>query len=159
MKQIKELGLSQTIELAILSNTMSKFFFSDNETNLDNVIVSAISVASAAITKGTSGRAVMSTVETSKGYLTLADASKKEYNAQIPLELFLKADPIIYIKPKLVSIRNSYVDLPLINAVAIPAGPPPGFSIVFTFYYENFNPQKHVLNGLGEVVEELDYNN
>ncbi len=154
MDQVREIGRSYTVELPILSNTTSKFSFGDNETALDNVLVHALSMPTSLLIKAPSGRTLLNYAETAKGYITLADADKKEYNRQIPLELLLRNDnPIIHIKPKLISIRNCFVDLPLIGAVVIPAGPPAGNSIVFVFFYEPYNPEIHRIDSWGELIE------
>ena len=149
--QVKDVGLSQTVELLILSNTINQFQFSDNETNLDNVIVHAISTNSGFLSKSPSGRITLGTGDFVNGFLTLCDQNKKEIMKQFPLELFLREDPVLHIKPKLISIRNSYVDLPLIGSATIPAVAPAGYAMVFTFYYERFDDRKHSVNKLGEI--------
>lgn len=143
MRQLKEIGLSHTVELPILTNTQSKFSFGDNEVVLDDVVIHGISIPIDNITVAPSGRAILPIIELQKGFITLADAAKKEFNAQMPLEIFVRYEPIIYFKPRRISVRNSYVDFPLINAVAIPAGPPAGYAVVFTFYYDRYDPEKH----------------
>lgn len=151
MDQVRELGRSYTVELPILSNTNSKFSFGDNETALDNVVITGISVLSPYVGKALSGRNLMSLSDIASGFITLADSSKKEYNKQFPLEMFIRGEVMIHIKRKLISVRNCYVDLPLINAVAIPAGPPAGLAIVFVFMYEPFSADIHKINSIGEV--------
>jgi hypothetical protein len=152
MIQVKEINLSHTVELPILSNTSSKISFGDNETALDKVIIHGISIAGQNITRTPSGRLVLPSLDTNKGYLTLSDPGRVEYNAQMPLELFTRYEPVIWIKPKLVSIRNSFVDLPLVGSLVIPAGPPAGYGIVFTFYFDRYDENIHSINALGELV-------
>jgi hypothetical protein len=151
MDQVREIGRSYTVELPILSNTNSKFSFGDNETALDNVLVTGISVLPSLIGKSPAGRALLQNGDILKGFITLADKSKKEYNKSMPLELFLRTDSIIHIKPKLISIRNCYVDLPLIGEVVIPAGPPAGLAIVFTIFFDPYDPKIHKINSIGEL--------
>ncbi len=155
MNQVREIGRSYTIELPILSNTNRKFSFGDNETGLDNVLVTGISIVPDFFYLSPNGRAIYPTQYTGQGMITLADANKKELNKQVPLEIFLRADSVIHIKPKIISIRNSYVDLPLIANVG--PIPPAGYAIVFTFYFDDFNPLKHKVNALGDVEEIEEY--
>ena len=154
MYQVREIGRSYTVELPIFSNTSTKFSFGDSETALDNVLITGLSVVPNLLTLAPSGRQIMQTVDIVKGYITLADKNKTEYNKQMPLELFMRNDAIIHIKPKLISIRNCYVDLPLISGIAIPAGPPPGLAIVFAFLYEPYDANKHRINAVGELEED-----
>jgi hypothetical protein len=154
MYQVREIGRSYLVEMPILANTSNKFSFGDNETALDNVLLNAISILPSALTTAPSGRAMFPSVEISKGYITLADQAKKEYNKMLPMELFLRDESIIHIKPKLISIRNCYVELPLISGLAIPAGPPMGYSIVFNFFYEPYDSSRHRLNSVGELEED-----
>ena len=100
-----------------------------------------------------SGRPLLPATEIVKGYLTLVDKEKNEYNKDLPLELFLRNDAITHIKPKLISIRNCYVNLPLIGTVVIPVGPPAGYGLVFVFFYDPYDPNKHRINSIGEVEE------
>ncbi len=137
MDQVRQIGRSYTVELPILSNTNSKISFGDNETMLDNVLVTGISILGDYIGASLNGRSLMSNANVAKGYLTLSDGQKKEYNKQLPLELFYRNDSIIHIEPRVISIRNCYVDFPLINSVVIPAGPPAGLAVMFVFFYES----------------------
>lgn len=135
------------MEIPVLNNSNTKFNFGDDETGLDNVWVTAVSLMPNIVALAPSGRAVYPTAEAMKGYLTLCDKNKVELNKQLPLETFLRSDSIIHIRPKLISLRNSYVDLPLVNAIVIPAGPPAGLSLLFTFFYLDTKPDRNYING------------
>ncbi len=153
MDQVREVARSYTIELPILSNTNSKINFSDNETVLDDKIITAIALLPNLTGVAPSGRQQLYYTDAFKGFLTLCDKDRNELNKMLPLELILRSDPIIHFKRRMISIRNSYVEFPNINAfsIPIPAGPPAGFALVFTFFYEDFDPSKHRIGNLGEV--------
>ena len=136
MEQVREIGRSYTVELAILSNTNTKFNFSDNETMLDGKIITGLSVLLSTVGRSFTNRPLLDYFEVAKGFITLADNNGKEFNKMLPLELFLRQDNIIEISPKPIALKKCYVDLPLIGAVNIPAGPPPGLAIMFTFFYQ-----------------------
>lgn len=104
---------------------------------LDDKLVTAIGMLPSYLGSSPSGLTLMLDLNVAKGYLTIQDAQRKELNKQLPLEMFLRGESIIHFTPRKISVRNSYVDLPLINGVAIPAGPPPGLAIVFVFYYKD----------------------
>lgn len=155
MKQVREINLSYTLEAGIFNKANSKIEFGDNETALDNVLITGISVLTELAVKSPAGRAIFPVAELQKGFLTLADRNKAEYNRQLPMEIFVGSEVIIHIKPKLVSIRNSFIELPQLSSLvtAVPAGDIPGWSIVLTFYYDRYDPVKHKLSATGELED------
>lgn len=149
----KGLGLSETVEVLILNNTSIKYSFPDNQTNLDNALIHAVSIHTDLLTHSLKGKPLLPTVEARKGFLTLSDNKNKDYNALLPLVAFLvNSMHIFYIKPRMFNIRNSFIELPQINTYGgIPAG---GMIILITFFYNQFDPAKQVLNSIGELESE-----
>jgi len=150
-KQLREFGLSQTIELFIDTNTITKFRFSDNLVNLDNALVTAIYVGDSGMLKSPSNKTVLDYGQMNSCYITLMGANGVEFNHRLPFEPFISSGvPYIFIKPKLISFRNSFVEFPDVASLVIPAG---GYSIVFTVFYELYDPMKHKFDKSGELIE------
>lgn len=144
--------MSETVEVFILNNTAQKYNFPDNQTNLDDSLVHGFTVHSSSIAKSLKGKDLLHNDEVRKGFLTLADIGNRQYNAVLPLNAML-VTPVLFIKPRMFNIRNSYIDLPQISSyVGLPAG---GAVILITFFYNRYDPAKHILNGIGELESDL----
>lgn len=152
--KIPNLGYSETVEVLILNNTVLKYSFPDNQTNLDNALIHGISI-SLELTKSLKGKDTLPASEAEKGFITLTDIANKEYNTLLPLAMFLQntlSVPIMRIKPRLFNIRGSFIELPQIGSYGgIPAA---GMVICITFFYTPFNPSTHMINGIGELEDE-----
>lgn len=149
--QIKDFGLSKTIEAQVLNSVTTVVKFDVNDTSLDNMLVHGISLFSAPVTIAPSRRPILDIEHIFKGFITLVNENNNVFNQSLPLETFYK-DPsgIIIIHPKLISVRNTYIELPQIAlAPALPAG---GASLLFTFFYQILDRSVHKLNEMGELV-------
>lgn len=150
--QLRELGLSQTVEVLIDTTANTKFRFSDNLINLDNALVHAIALGSGIIGKSVSTRTVLDFIYLNSTYLTLMGYQNEQFNYRLPLRFFFTNDnPILVIKPKLISFRNSYIEYPEAATLVIPPG---GYAVLFTVFYEKYDPVKHKLDKGGELIEE-----
>jgi len=150
-QQLRELGLSQTIEIFIDVNTVSKFRFSDSLINLDNIVVTAIGIGDFNIIKSPTNRTILNWDKLYSSYLTLMGYDSNLFNDKLPLYLFIRNDfDVLFLKPKKISFRNSYIEIPDVSALVIPAG---GYSVVFTVFYENYDPLKHKFDKSGELIE------
>lgn len=149
--QLRELGLSQTVEILIETNTTTKFKFSDNLINLDNALVHAIALGSGVIGKSVTNKTVLDFIYMNSTYLTLMGYKNEQFNYRLPLRFFFTNDnPVLFIKPKLISFRNSYIEFPDAATLVIPPG---GYAVVFTIFYEKFDPLRHQLDKGGELIE------
>jgi hypothetical protein len=145
------LGLSETIEVVILNTTSSRYKFIDLNNVLDDAIVHAITVHDDTMLKSPSFKTVLSFNQLTSSYLTLAGYKNQQFNTRLPFQLFITNDKkITYIKPKLLNLRNCYIEIANREALVIP---PEGLAVVMTFYYEHFNPQIHKLNEIDELIE------
>ena len=150
-RQFKDLGLSKTVEVQILDNLKTIVRFDLNDAILDNLLVHGLAFFIAAgPLLSPSKKPVVPLAHTNQAFLTLVNPNNKIFNASVPVELFIRDNSIItYIHPKLISLRNSYLELPQIGAYAVPVG---GASILVTFFYELFDPAKHKLSAEGELI-------
>lgn len=150
-QQLREFGLSQTIELFIDTNTVTKFRFNDNLVNLDNALIHAIYIGDAAMGKSPTNKTVLNYAQLNNSFLTLMGINNIEFNHRLPFSVFINANiPALFVRPKLISFRNSFVDFPDAAGLVIPAG---GYSILFTVFYEKYDPSKHKLDIGGELIE------
>lgn len=150
--QLQELRLSKTIELQVLDNINTKIKFDLNETKMDNVLVHGISFLfnPNPLAVSPTNKPLFSFNDMLKGFLTLANNDNGIFNQSIPLELFyLDVSVFTLLHPKIVSIRNSFMEFPRIANAVVPAG---GASVVCTLYYELFDPSKHQLNAMKELI-------
>jgi hypothetical protein len=154
-RQLKDLGLSTTVELKVLDWNKKILYFTDVETSLDDVLVEAIQVAYTGFISP-SGLPNFDSNALRFCYLTLANKKNEIYNRGMPMQLITENNlSILQLSPKLISIRNSFVELPQQGAfAAIPAG---GAVMLFTFYYKRFNTHIHKVNGNGELLNDEDY--
>ncbi len=148
--QIKDFGLSKTIEAQVLNNINTVIKFDINETNLDNMLVHAMAVMYDPVTVAPSKRPIINVSHLYSGFITLVNDNNIIFNQSLPMELFFR-DPsgIIVIHPKLINIRNSFIELPQIaNGPVLPAG---GASIAITFFYKMLDKSIHKLSDIGEL--------
>lgn len=152
-RQLKDLGLSTTLELTLYNFNTKILKFSDIETSLDNVLVTGVMMydINSLPTKTPSGRPTIDTSIFLMAQLTLCNSKNEIYNKSLPLELFQRVDlNILHLQPKLINIRNSYIELGDTSLAApLAAG---GESFIVTFFYEKFNPNIHTVNGIGELI-------
>jgi hypothetical protein len=158
-RQIRRLGLSKNVEIPILTTTVKSFRFSDSILSLDQVLIHAIFVQTNGV-KSPEFRPLLPYFELTKGFITLAGYKNEQYNSRFPFKNFrTNLAPLLttygldlmFIKPKLISLRHSSVDLPDIGSVVLPAE---GYSISLTVFYDLFDEEKHKLNSWGELIEE-----
>ncbi len=158
--QIRKLGLSYNCEVFVNSNTRFKFNFEDNILMLDKVLIHAIFL-STAVQKTPSFKEVIDTQASRNIFLTLMGYDNQTYNYCFPTKIMAKklyssfdnniveGNEIMYIQPKLISIRNSFITFPVANYQF----PDTGVSVPFTFFYEKYDPEIHQLNDWGELIE------
>jgi len=97
------------------------------------------------------------------GLLTLSGYKNQQFNTRLPFtalgyglaEGTYPADlfEIFYFKPRLVNLRNSYLEFPSIKNFVIPAT---YYSCVISFFYEKYNPSIHQLNEWDELITDED---
>ncbi len=150
--QLREFGLSQTIEVFVDTKNVTRFRFGDNLTNLDNALVHAISIGDSAISKTPTGKSVLSNASLYNSYITLMGSKNEQYNYLLPFILILRFT-YCFLKPKLINFRNSYVEIPDVDALVLP---PENYGILFTVFYEKYDPAKHKLDSSGELIETED---
>ncbi|HRD42195.1 MAG TPA: hypothetical protein PLN30_00515, partial [Ferruginibacter sp.] len=61
--QVQKIALSETVEVVVNNPNSRQYKFSDNETTLDQVIVTGISINTDALVRTFSGRTVMANAE------------------------------------------------------------------------------------------------
>lgn len=145
-------GQSETIECVINNITDSRYRFVDLNNVLDDAIIHAITVHSDTMNLSPRGKTLLYYGQMRSCFLTLAGYKNQQFNKQLPFTFFIQNDsPIIYIKPKMINLRNSYVEIADRSTLGIG---PNGSAIVFTFYYEKYDPQKHKLNDMDELIED-----
>ncbi len=163
-RQIRPLTNSKNVELVIKNGLQQRFLFSDSVLLLDKVLINGIFISSLA-ERTPEYRLIPPFNNVSAGYLTLKGYDNQNYNERMPLNAFLYRSyglaglnysnwiDILFIKPKLISIRNSFVEFPNIASWIIPAE---GFGLSFTIFYEIFNPAIHQLNNMGELINDTN---
>ncbi len=161
-RQLRRLGLSKTIEVPILVNTRKVFQFSDSILLLDKVLVHAFYIRTTGDkTTGYHSRLPLPFITTS--FLNLYSYGNQQINYQFPLSLFktellwdspgsTTMEPV-FLKPKLISIRNSSL---LVSEAGSMVIPPDGYGVDITFFYELYDPQKHKLNDWGELLNDVN---
>jgi hypothetical protein len=154
-QQIRRLGLSKNIEVPVLVNTKTKFEFSDSILLLNKVLIHGIQVH-LETERSPEFRQVLPFVNMQQTYLTLAGYRNEQYNTRFPLINFMDGNfpNLIFFKPKLVSIRKSFIEIPAIAGLVIPAG---GYSIPFTIYYDMYDPKKHIVNKWGILQNDDNF--
>ncbi len=151
---IQRIGRSETIEVAILNNAVREFKFSDNESTLQKVVLEGIIIHSAALGMSKNNRTMLADVDLKKSLITLATNRQKLLNKELPLETFIKNDnAITWVKPFMLDVAKSYITIPGIAAIAIPAGPPAGLAIMVTLFYRPFDPLKDRVDEDGCIIE------
>lgn len=151
-QQLRRLGYSKNIELPILQNTLTKLRFSDSVLLLDKVLVHGLAVI-AYIEKSPDSRDILPYAEHLKCYLTLAGYKNEQYNNRYSLGIFMQGffPNLLFFTPKLISIRNSFIEIPAISTFVIP---PAGYAMVFTVFYDLYDPKKHRVNNWGELLND-----
>ncbi len=160
-RQLRRLGMSKTVEVPILVNTKTTFQFSDSIILLDKVLIHGFYVRAGG--DKTSGfRQCLPLGNIMSSFLNLYGYNQQQFNYQFPLNLFKTEDfwgtirftmEPIFLKPKLVSIRNSSLFIPGAGALVIP---PDGFGLDICFFYELYDPEKHKLNEWGELLNDVN---
>lgn len=151
-QQIRKLGFSKNIEASILVNTKIRFGFSDSVLLLDKVLIHGIMIATDTL-KSPRYLDVLPVADTKKAYLTLAGYSNEQYNAKFPLITFMDgaSSNIFFIKPKIISIRNSFIELPDAGSLVIPAS---GYAITLAIFYDLYDEKIHKINSKGELIND-----
>ena len=158
--QLRNVGHSKNIEVKILTNTKTRFGFSDNIILLDKAIVHGYSILMSNI-KTPSFTDNVGLNILSQSFITLSGNNDEQFNIRMPLLPFFKRintfsgvlyvfDKMLFIKPKMINWRNCFIDIPDIGSTTIPSG---GLAICLTIFYDPYNPDKHKLNGVGELIE------
>lgn len=143
MFQIKEINLSETIEVVILNKEARQYRFSDNETTLDKIVLHGISVHNDELVKTYTGKTVLAVAQMKKGYLTLSNEKNDQPIKRLPLQTFLSnTNFITFFKPRVIDIRKCFMDFPDSAALVMPVDGL-GFSVPITIYYEKFDPAVH----------------
>jgi len=149
--QVQKIALSETVEVVVNNPNSRQYKFSDNETTLDQVIVTGISINTDALVRTFSGRTVMANAEMKKGYLTLSTPQSKYPIKRLPLETFFNNQNfILFFEDKLVDFRKSFIDFPNSGALVMP-GDGLGFAVPITIYYKTKDGQP--ISAVGEMGE------
>ncbi len=160
-RQLRRLGLSHNAEIFIDTNTKTEFPFSDNVILLDKVLVHAINIC-VLNQKTPSFKNPPPYLKLMEGYLTLSGYNNEQYNKRLPLAFFQKktiswigsSTDVVFIKPKLISIRNSVLEFPSIGSWA--GFPADGYGVTFTFFYDKYDPAIHQVNAWGELINDTN---
>lgn len=152
--QKRNIGKSETLEVAVLNVNSREYKFGDNHSILQNAILEGIAVHTAALGAATSGRQMLPDVDLKKGLLTLASSKGVLINKELPIETIVNNDNYItWVKPFKLDLAKSLVTLPSSGALALPAGPPAGYAIMITLFYREFDAAKDKLDEAGCVIE------
>jgi hypothetical protein len=152
--QKRNVGKSETVEVAILNVNSREYKFGDNHSILQNIILEGIAIHTAALGLATSGRTMLPDADLKKGLLTLASSTGVLINKVLPIETVVSNDNYItWFKPFKLDIAKSLVTLPSSGTLALPAGSPAGYAIMITLFYREFDAAKDKLNADGTVIE------
>jgi hypothetical protein len=155
-RQIHLLGQSHNIEVNIQNNNQRVIQFTDSVIGMDNVLVNGIYIPTN-ILKTPSFASLLNINRISGGLITLAGYNNEMYNTRLPIRIMQKDlgagfynFNVLFLQPKLISIRNSFIEFPDINNWNVADTPA---SICITFLYEKYDPKVHQLNSWGELIK------
>jgi hypothetical protein len=130
---------------------------------LDKVLVHAIFITTDQSKSQNFGN-VLPIAKIREGYISLAGYNNEFYNTRLPLSFwesrtgYLEYSPTgrcntLFFKPRLLSIRNSFIEFPSIASWVLPDG---GYTVPLTFFYEKYDTEKHELNSWGELINDTN---
>lgn len=163
--QLRRFDYSKNVDILIDSQTKKKFTFSDSVLLLDKVLIHGFSYVNrlTRVSDGVQETGLAIYLQTKQIYLTLAGYKNEQYNSKFPFlfmherignqfekSIFFLPTPV-FITPRLLSIRNSFIEIPSIAGWG--AFPPGGYILTMTFFYEPFNEQTHQVDDWGLLVK------
>lgn len=129
--QAYPLKRTETLEVPINNTSSPIFKFTDNETTLDNIVVTGIVINSEAVSQTFSGKSVVPDAIAKKAFITLADSNNNQLVKRLPLEVIMQDQKFFLELNRLrVDVRKSFIEL------QDKTGLTTNHAFLVTFFYE-----------------------